>query len=778
MISNKSKEKLEFNIIISQYIKYCKTIYGKDKFNKLDFFYDKESLQFELDILEEALIHIREGNIFPLYGFEDIQKEIENLKSGYVLDKESSFKIFKFIKNADILINSIKKLKSPKFSKRFHIEYNFSHQVNAINPIFTEDGEISDNATDNLYSIRKKIKKTEQEFLEITSNIANKYKEYLVSENYILKEDRYLLPVKLNKKNSVNGIAFGFSDSGKTILIEPLEIIEINNLLYQLKAEEEQEIARILYKINEIYHGILENIINFIEILADLDFINAKATLAFEKGYCKLEINDEKYFNLNQFYHPLLENPIKNSIEFGNEKHFVVITGPNAGGKSVTLKAIGLIQMLFQSGLFVSASAGSSLPIVEDILIDIGDMQSIEQSLSTFSSHIIEIKQIIEKASENTLVLIDELGTATSPIEGEALAVSILDYLINKGSYGIITSHFDLVKKYAIENNSVIISSMLFDENLMTPKYILMVDVPGYSYAFEIASRLGIPDFIIDKAKNIAKIDEENLSISKQLSDIIIKYKEKIEILEKLEIQLINKENEIEILREKYNKNAREIEKEILSKTKEEILQLKKEVELQISNLKKEGYSKEKSKELVQNIYEKEKLIIENLKEYEKNEKDEKKVNQNDIEKFRVGDIVDVGIFGKKGKIININKDKAQIQTDSFIFEAKLSHLKKSKEKEDKNYCTYTYIPSKKLPSTLDLRGKTVDEAKIDLDFYFNEIINFEYEKVYIIHGKGTGKLANFVQEYLASKKKIVESYHYGSLAEGGAGCTVVNLKK
>lgn len=203
MINNKSKEKLEFNIIISQYIKYCKTIYGKDKFNKLDFFYDKESLQFELDILEEVLIHIREGNGFPLYGFEDIQKEIENLKSGYVLDKESSFQIFKFIKNADILINSIKKLNSPKFSKRFHIEYNFSHQVNAINPIFTEDGEISDNATDNLYSIRKKIKKTEQEFLEITSNIANKYKEYLVSENYILKEDRYLLPVKLKIRKSV-----------------------------------------------------------------------------------------------------------------------------------------------------------------------------------------------------------------------------------------------------------------------------------------------------------------------------------------------------------------------------------------------------------------------------------------------------------------------------------------------------------------------------------------------------------------------------------------------
>ncbi len=775
MINNKSKDKLEFNIVISSYQKKCKTIYGKQKFELLEFFYEKEKLQFELDLLEEVIYYLRSGNSFPLSGFQDITLDIENLKKGLVLDIESSFKVFIFIKNADILIESIKKIDSPSFSKKFQINYDFKDQVKSIIPIFTENGEISDNASSELHSIRKKIKKTEQEFLELTTNIANKYKDYLVSENYILKEDRYLLPVKLSKKNSVNGIAFGFSDSGKTILIEPLEIIEINNTLYQLKAEEEQEIARILYKVNEIYLSILDNLFKFISILADLDFINAKASLAFEKGYSKVEINDEKIFKLNNFFHPLLENPVKNFIEFGKDKQFVVITGPNAGGKSVTLKAIGLIQMLFQAGLFVPVSSGSSLPIIEDLLIDIGDMQSIEQSLSTFSSHILEIKQIIEKASEKTLILIDELGTATSPLEGEALAVSVIDYLVSKGSYGVITSHFDLVKKYAIENPSIIISSMLFDENLMLPKYILMVDLPGYSYAFEIASRLGIPDFIINKAKNLAKIDEENFSIARQLTNLVLKYKEETSKLEKLEFELIYKENELEQIRKKYNKNVKEIEKEILTETNLKFQQMKKEVELEIFKLKKEGYSKEKTKEIIKIINDKEEEIIENLQKHEETEKD---LKTKEIEKFQIGDTVKASIFGKKGKIININKDKAQIQAGTFIFEVPISQLQKLDEKNNKSYSSFSYIPSKNLPSTLDLRGKTVEEAKIELDFYFSEIINLNYEKIYIIHGKGTGKLSNFVHEYLATKKKIIESFKYASLSEGGAGCTIVNLKK
>ncbi len=775
MINYKSVKKLEFNNIISSYSKLCNTIYGKEYFNKLNFFYDKKYLKFELDLLDEVLEYIRKGNSFPLWGFPDIYIDIDNIKKGLVLDTESAFRIYTFIKNSERLINSIKKVESPLFKIRFEIKYNFLNQIELTQHIFTDSGEISDNASNTLSSIRKKIKKAEKDFLEIVTNIANKYKEYLISDNYILKEDRYLLPVKLSKKNNVNGVTFGFSDSGKTILIEPIEIVEINNLLYQLKAEEEQEIGKILFQVTEIFSKIIDNIVDFTEIIGYLDFLNSKANLSFEKGYSKIEINEENIFKLNQFYHPLLENPVKNNIEYGKDKQFVVITGPNAGGKSVTLKAIGLIQMLFQAGFFVPVSAGSTLPIVEDILIDIGDMQSIEQSLSTFSSHILEIKEIIEKASEKTLILIDELGTATSPVEGESLAVSILDTLLKKGTFGIITSHFDMVKRFAMENKSTLIASMIFDEEKMSPKYILMTDIPGYSYAFEIALRLGLPQNIINDAKKLANLDETSISISKQLSNLVIEYKEKLSKLEKLEKDLFDKENEIKQLKKKYNKTSKEIERELLFATKNNINELKKNIENEIAQMKRQGYSKEKSRSLIENFMKEEEKIINSLTQ---NEEIKEEIEENQIEIFQIGDTVETGIFGKKGKIINIDKEKAKVKADSFIFEVPISQLVKIVKENKKNISNFSYIPAKRVPQTIDIRGKTVEEAKVELDFYFNEIVNSNYDKIYIIHGKGTGKLSNFVHQYLNSKKKIIDSFNYASLAEGGAGCTIVNLKQ
>ncbi|MFN3412284.1 MAG: endonuclease MutS2, partial [Exilispira sp.] len=689
MISLKSIKKLEFDLIINSYKKYCYTTYGIIKFDNINFYYDKNILEYELNIITEFLENLRKGINLPLSGFSDITEDLQNIKNGLILEKESAYKVFLFLLNSEKLIKAFSSFYAPLFKSKYDINYNFENEISSIKHIFTDSGNISDKASSKLYSIRKEIQKKEKEFLEIISNIANKYKDYLVSENYVLKDNRYLLPVKLSKKNNVNGIAFGFSDSGKTILIEPIEIIEINNIIYQLKAEEELEIARILHYVTQLYISSYKKINDFINLLANIDFVNAKAKIAFENGYNRIEINNNYIFKLNQFYHPLLEKPVKNSIEFGDKKQFVVITGPNAGGKSVTLKAIGLIQLLFQAGFFVPASSGSSLPILKDILIDIGDMQSIEQSLSTFSSHILELKKIIEKASGDTLILIDELGTATSPLEGEALAVSILENLIEKGSFGIITSHFDLVKKFAIENSSTIIASMLFDENLMLPRYILMIDLPGYSYAFEIAERLGIPKYIIDRAKFLSKIDNENSSISKQLSSLVLKYKEELINLNNFQNELLNKEKEINILKQKFNKTAKEIEREILTEVNGKLNELRKDIENQISLLKKEGYSKNRSKELMQNFnrfQEEINIYLQNYNKEEENTKEEKNIEIKEIEIFQIGDIVQTGILGKKGQIIYLDKDKAKVQIDNFILEVPVKNLKKVENNENKKY--------------------------------------------------------------------------------------------
>ncbi len=774
MINNKSISKLEFSSIINRYLNYCKTSYGKEKFQKIEFYFEKKSLEEELNLLEEVVTYVRDGNFFPLSGIPDIRQQIEIIKKGLTLNVESAYNVFVFLRKSNILIDSIKKLKSEIFSKRFVIDYDFTPVVKSITNIFGEDGLISDNATKELFSIRKKLKKAQQDFIDITSSIAGKYREFLVSENYILKDDKFLLPVKINKKNNVNGIVFGLSDSGKTILIEPIEIVEINNVIYQLKAEQELEIGKILFDVTQIYLNHIGKIVNFISVIEELDFINAKASLAFEKGYNKIDVNEEYIFKLNQFYHPLLDNPVKNNLEFGKEKQFVVITGPNTGGKSVTLKAVGLIQLLFQAGFFTPTSAGSTLPIMDDILIDIGDLQSIENSLSTFSSHILELKNIIENASSRTLILIDELGTSTSPVEGEALAISIIQYLIDKKSFGIITSHFDKVKKFALDNEFTIITSMCFDEENMLPKFILVTDVPGYSYAFEIAQRLGIPSFIIERAKNLANEDKDSASVSKEISKLVLKYRNLINELNEKQNYLLKKEEEVELLKKKYQKTAIEIEKQIILQTNDKINDIKKMVEEEIYRLKKEGYSKEYSKKVINEIEKGKEEIIKDLKKYEISEEDK---DIKEIDNFKIGDTVDTGIFGKKGKILQIDGDKAKIQVESFIFEVPLTKLIK-KEKDKQQEINYSfYVPSKNLSSTIDIRGKTIEEARLDLNAYFSEIINSQYQKIYIIHGKGTGKLSSFVHEYLKEQKKVVKNFHYADLSEGGAGCTIVILK-
>ena len=520
-------EKLDFKNIIDLHKQYINTIYGRERLSNIEFFQDKKQLEEELLLVDEILTFIFSGKKLDIYGFPDIRNSIGLLKGGFTLEVPDAFDFFNFLCSADRLIKNINRIDTPIFSSRFRTNFSFTTLVSEVEKIFTSDGQISDKASARLEKTRKEIKNLTLSFDSILNSSVNKYKDSLVSDNYIIKDNRYLLPVKTNRIKSVNGIIAGYSDSGHTIFIEPIEIIEYNNKFYELKAEEEDEISRILFMICEKYRASLENINWFVEKLGYLDFSYGKALCAFEKKFSRIEISDEKNFRLIQFYHPSLLNPVKNNLEFGGDKNFVIITGPNTGGKSVLLKAVGIIQLLFQAGFFTPTSIGSSLPIMDDILVDIGDLQSIEESLSTFSSHILTINEILAKANDKTLVLIDELGTATSPLEGEALAISILQYLIQKKAYGIITSHFDNLKVFAMQNENTLIGSMGFDEKQLVPRYILMMNIPGSSYAFDIAKKLGLPDDIISNAKNLVSFNKESDTIIKKLSQLYLELKEK-----------------------------------------------------------------------------------------------------------------------------------------------------------------------------------------------------------------------------------------------------------
>ncbi|HQM89952.1 MAG TPA: hypothetical protein PLI56_07435, partial [Exilispira sp.] len=583
-------EKLDFKNIIDLHKQYINTIYGRERLSNIEFFKDKKQLEEELFLVDEILAFIISGKKLDIYGFPDIRNSIGLLKGGFTLEVPDAFDFFNFLCSADRLIKNINRIDTPIFSSRFRTNFTFTTLVSEVEKIFTSDGQISDKASARLEKTRKEIKNLTLSFDSILNSSVNKYKDSLVSDNYIIKDNRYLLPVKTNRIKSVNGIIAGYSDSGHTIFIEPIEIVEYNNKFYELKAEEEEEISRILFVICEKYRASLENINWFIEKLGYLDFSYGKALCAFDKKFSRIEISDEKNFRLIQFYHPSLLNPVKNNLEFGGDKNFVIITGPNTGGKSVLLKAVGIIQLLFQAGFFTPTSIGSSLPIMDDILVDIGDLQSIEESLSTFSSHILTINEILSKANNKTLVLIDELGTATSPLEGEALAISILQHLIQKKAYGIITSHFDNLKVFAMQNENTLIGSMGFDEKQLVPRYILMMNIPGSSYAFDIAKKLGLPDDIISNAKNLVSFNKESDTVIKKLSQLYLELKEKMEIIENKEYELSKRESEIKILKEKYDKTERTIRKEFEQEFQEKFKQFRKDIEQEIASLKKEGY--------------------------------------------------------------------------------------------------------------------------------------------------------------------------------------------
>ena len=339
-------EKLDFKNIIDLHKQYINTIYGRERLSNIEFFQDKKQLEEELLLVDEILAFIFSGKKLDIYGFPDIRNSIGLLKGGFTIEVPDAFDFFNFLCSADRLIKNINRIDTPIFSSRFRTNFSFTTLVNEVEKIFTSDGQISDKASARLEKTRKEIKNLTLSFDSILNSSVNKYKDSLVSDNYIIKDNRYLLPVKTNRIKSVNGIIAGYSDSGHTIFIEPIEIIEYNNKFYELKAEEEDEISRILFMICEKYRASLENINWFVEKLGYLDFSYGKALCAFEKKFSRIEISDEKNFRLIQFYHPSLLNPVKNNLEFGGDKNFVIITGPNTGGKSVLLKAVGIIQLL------------------------------------------------------------------------------------------------------------------------------------------------------------------------------------------------------------------------------------------------------------------------------------------------------------------------------------------------------------------------------------------------------------------------------------------------
>ena len=654
--------------------------------------------------------------------------------------------------------------------------------------ILSEDA-IADDASSELKRIRRSKKqindKIHTQLLKIVNSQDN---QNILQESLVtMRNGRYCIPVKQEYKSSFPGMIHDQSSSGSTIFVEPMAVVNMNNELKELENEEQIEIDRILSGLTEQAGFELEAIRGNVLLLTELDFIFARAK--FAKSYLGTEpiFNTRGYINIKQGRHPLLDKntvvPI--DISLGDNYNLLIVTGPNTGGKTVSLKTVGLFTLMGQSGLHIPAFEGSELNVFQDVFADIGDEQSIEQSLSTFSSHMSNIVYIVKHATKDTLILFDELGGGTDPVEGAALAISILSHLQGQGIRCMATTHYSELKTFALSTEGVENASCEFDVASLRPTYRLMIGIPGKSNAFAISKKLGLPDYIIENAKS--QIDATSLDFESLISDLekskktieeeqaqIIAYKQEVEVLRN---QLKQKQESIEQQKAKLLKDAREEALSIIEEAKEIADQsIRKYQKWERNPNKADNKSMEAERA---KLRDKMKDIDNSMRKKQKNRRSSQKA-----EDFKIGDTVYIISMDSTGTVLSLPNSKKEIAvqvgilhmnlpiTDCEITEAP----SEEKPKGTKNKKHMNLERALSIKSEINVIGLTVDEAVSRIDKYLDDALLSNLNQVRIIHGKGTGALRKGIHDYL-KRQKHVATYRNGEFGEGDMGVTIVDLQ-
>ncbi|WP_409251572.1 endonuclease MutS2 [Bacillus sp. SCS-153A] len=652
------------------------------------------------------------------------------------------------------------------------------HKIRAV---VDENGAILDSASDTLRQIRSQIRANEGRIREkLERMIRSSNAQKMLSDAIItIRNDRYVIPVKQEYRGNYGGIIHDQSSSGQTLFIEPEVIVSLNNALRELKLKEGQEIEKILTELTLEVSAYSEDLLMIVSILADIDFMFTKAKYGKSIKGTKPEINGDQVIKLNRARHPMLpiDEAVANDIELGKDFSSIVITGPNTGGKTVTLKTIGLLTLMAQSGLQIPALDGSEMGVFQNVYADIGDEQSIEQSLSTFSSHMVNIVDILGKVDHESLVLFDELGAGTDPQEGAALAISILDEVHQRGAKVVATTHYPELKAYGYNRDGVINASVEFDVETLSPTYKLLIGVPGRSNAFEISKRLGLADRVIQRAKSHIGTDSKEIenmiaSLEKSRKDAESDYDEAHELLKQAE--KMHKDMQKQMM-EFYEKRDSLYEKAEL-KAAQVVEKAKEEAEGVIRDLRKMRL--EKSAEVKEHeLIEARKRIEGAAPELEKSKPQKSNVNQK--RELKPGDEVKVLSFDQKGHLVErVSKNEWQVQMGIMkmkVKESDLQFIKTEKKVETKPLAT---VKGKDfhVGLELDLRGERFENALSRVEKYIDDALLAGYPRVSIIHGKGTGALRQGVQEYLKNHRSV-KRVRLGEAGEGGTGVSVVEFK-
>lgn len=747
---------------------------------------DFDTVERELKLTAEAETLFYKTGRSPVDDFPDMRHCLERMHAALFLSTGELLGIASCLKAARIA----KDILAKEVGEESYL-YNLAGLLithrsaeEEINRCIINEDEIFDGASPALARIRRAMRLANEKAREKLNSMirSTAYQKYLQEPIITIRNGRFVIPVKQEYRQQVPGLIHDQSSSGATLFIEPSAVVELGNEYKKLLAEEADEIERILTELTAMLAPYADEIREDLNIMGQIDLVFAKAKLSRELNAVMPRLNRNNYVRIVRGRHPLIpaDRVVPIDIWIGRDYRSLIITGPNTGGKTVTLKIVGLFALMVQSGIFVPANEGSEFPVFEHIYADIGDEQSIEQSLSTFSSHMKNIVGILDKADENSLVLLDELGAGTDPIEGAALAMSILEELNDRHCICVSTTHYSEIKAFAMTHEGMENASMEFDIDRLCPTYRLYIGIPGKSNAFEISSRLGLPNSIIDKAKGFLKGEDvrfEDIISSAQSQHRIAEEERKMAEearaeLEKLRADAERERRKLDEDRNRLQAKAKEDAKRIVADTKREMEKLI----VEIRSIK--DIDRSAADRVIQAARDTLRATETAVNEKEAIKKED---NTKPPKTVRAGDTVNIVTLDQKATVLSAPDSKGEVMVQAGVMKLNVK-LKDIRLIEEKKAAAPTsgkvgLGAGKQVGLELDVRGMLVDEANIIVDRYLDDAYNAGLSEVNIIHGKGTGALRAGVQAFL-KRHPLVKGYRMGSYGEGDAGVTVVTLKK
>ena len=785
-MNSKIEKVLEFSKIRTQLAEYATSEKGKQMIKELPIEVDAKAIQHKIEETTDGVELLRLKQGIPIPRLKDISFALKRLELEAGLNGRELSDILRVLTTTHEVERFFEKVEEeeialkrvPRLVEKLESIPEVTHELEAS---IREDGYVLDSASPTLHGVRVGIQKTEQDIRrQMDQYLTGKNAQYLSDTIITIRNDRYVLPVKAEYKSVFGGTVHDQSSTGQTLFIEPQAVVNLNNKLREYQIQEKREVERILWELSQKLMPYTNSLHQNHYVLARLDVVNAKALYAHELRATEPIIDANNYVALWQAWHPLLERgkAVANDIILGEEYQAIVITGPNTGGKTILLKTVGVIQLMAQMGLYIPAGENSRVGVFTEIFADIGDEQSIEQNLSTFSSHMSNIVSILKQINDKSLILIDEIGSGTDPQEGSSLAIAILDYIASKQSYVIASTHYPELKAYGYDRPKTINASMEFDGDTLQPTYQLLLGVPGRSNAFDISKRLGLPSIIIDQARGL--LSEEDQDLNAMISDLeqkrrraqrdADKMRHQLELSTQLLADLQRETEQFQANKVRLLEEAKERANTLIEQSQDDADKILSEIrELQLRSKQ----STVKEHEMIEK-----KTALKDLKHEQALKKNKVLRKEKAKKALQVGQSVEVLSFGQRGTLVEkVNDQEWVVQMGIIKMKIAVEDLSPIAEaQEAKQQVIVKSARASHVSSELDLRGKRYEEAMKDLELYLDAAILANYPRVTIIHGRGTGAIQQGVHKVLRSHRSVA-SFEFAPMNTGGNGATIVTFK-